>query len=148
VMIQPEGGMPISQSPPKETVLVVDDEREVLALVADILRANGYEVLSASDPREALRLARTRSEPIHLLLTDVVMPFMNGVELAEELRTILPGVKVLFMSAYTTDVVEDYGIQISPGESFVVKPFRVVDLASKVRTVLDYQSPFSKPNRR
>jgi two-component system cell cycle sensor histidine kinase/response regulator CckA len=147
-MIQPEGGMPISQSPPKETVLVVDDEREVLALVADILRAKGYTVLSASDPREALRLARTRSEPIHLLLTDVVMPFMNGVELAEELRTILPGVKVLFMSAYTTDVVEDYGIQISAGEWFVVKPFTVVDLASKVRTVLDYQSPFSKPNRR
>jgi two-component system cell cycle sensor histidine kinase/response regulator CckA len=147
-MIQPEGGMPISQSPPKETVLVVDDEREVLALVADILRANGYTVLSASDPREALRLARTRSEPIHLLLTDVVMPFMNGGELAEELRTIRPGVKVLFMSAYTTDVVEDYGIQISPGESFMVKPFTVVDLARKVRNVLDYQSPFSKPNRR
>jgi DNA-binding response OmpR family regulator len=147
-MIQPEGDRSISQSPHRETVLAVDDELEVLALVADILRANGYTVLSASDPREALRLARTRSEPIDLLLTDVVMPFMNGRELAEELRTIRPGVKVLYMSAYTTEVVEDYGIQITLGNPFVVKPFRAVDLASKVRTVLDYQSPFSKPNRR
>lgn len=140
--------MPISQTPPKETILVVDDELEVLALVADILQAKGYTVLSASDPREALRLARTRSEPIHLLVTDVVMPIMNGRELAEGLRTIRPGVKVLFMSAYTTDVVEDYGIRVAPGEPFVVKPFTAVDLASKVRAVLDYHSPFSKPNRR
>jgi len=148
VRIQPEGGVPISQTPPKETILVVDDELEVLALVTDILQAKGYTVLSASDPREALRLARTRSEPIHLLVTDVVMPFMNGRELAEELRTIRPGVKVLFMSAYTTDVVEDYGIRLTPGEPFVVKPFTAVDLASKVRAVLDYHSPFSRPNRR
>lgn len=93
--IQPEGGIPISQSPPKETVLAVDDDLEVLALVVDILHAKGYTVLRVSDPREALRLARTRSEPIHLLVTDAVMPFMNRRELAEELRTIRPGVKVL-----------------------------------------------------
>ena len=148
MIIQPEGGIPISQSPPKETILVVDDELEVLALVADVLQAKGYTVLSASDPREALRLARTRSEPIHLLLTDVVMPFMNGRELAEEVRSICPGIKLLFMSAYTTDVIEDYGIRITPGEPFVVKPFTVVALASKVRAVLDYHSPFSRPNRR
>ncbi len=140
--------MPISQSTPKETVLAVDDDLEVLALVVDILQAKGYTVLRANDPREALRLARTRSEPMHLLLTDVVMPFMNGRELAEEVRTIRSGVKLLFMSAYTTDVVEDYGIRITPGEPFVVKPFTAVDLASKVRSVLDYHSPFSKPNRR
>ncbi len=109
--------MPISQTPPKETILVVDDELEVLALVADILHAKGYTVLRASDPREALRLARTQSDPIHLLVTDVVMPFMNGRELAEELRTIRPGVKVLFMSAYTTDVVEDYGIRVAPSSA-------------------------------
>ncbi len=140
--------MPISQTPPKETILVVDDELEVLALVADILHAKGYTVLRASDPREAFRLARTQSDPIHLLVTDVVMPFMNGRELAEELRTIRPGVKVLFMSAYTTDVVEDYGIRVAPGEPFLIKPFTAVDLANKVRAVLDYHSPFSRPNRR
>ena len=140
--------MPISQTPPKETILVVDDELEVLALVADILHAKGYTVLRASDPREALRLARTQSEPIHLLVTDVVMPFMNGRELAEELRTIRPGVKVLFMSAFTTHEVEDYGIRVAPGEPFLVKPFTAVGLASKVRGVLDYHSPFSRPNRR
>ncbi len=139
--------MPISQTPPTETILVVDDEPEVLALVADILQAKGYTVLGTSDPREALRSARTRSEPIHLLLTDVVMPLMNGRELAERLRTIRPGVKVLFMSAYTTDAVEDYGIRIAPGEPFLVKPFTTVDVASKVRAVLDYHSPFSRPNR-
>ncbi len=138
-------GMPISQSQPRETILVVDDEPEVLALVADHLQTKGYMLLLTGDPREALRLARTRTEPIHLLLTDVVMPLMNGRQLAEQVRAIRPEVRVLFMSAYSTESVEDYGVRVAPGEPFLVKPFTMVDLANNVRAVLDYQSPFTRP---
>jgi two-component system cell cycle sensor histidine kinase/response regulator CckA len=134
---------------PTETILVVDDEPEVLSMTAELLRRIGYTVLCTEDPREALRIARTTLGPLHLLLTDVVMPVMNGLELTERLRAIHPRIKVLFMSAYTTDVVEDYyGVQIAPGEPFLVKPFTTVDLSSKVRAVLNRLSPFSKPNRR
>ena len=133
---------------PSETILVVDDEPDVLSMTVDLVRTIGYTVLSTGDPREALRLARSREGPLHLLLTDVVMPLMGGRELAQGLRTIRPGIKVLFMSAYTTDLVEDYGIRIAPGEPFLVKPFTMVDLATKIRAVLDYHSPFSGPNRR
>ncbi len=141
-------GMPISQSQSTETILVVDDEPEVLALVADHLQTKGYMLLLTGDPREALRLARTRTEPIHLLLTDVVMPLMNGRQLAEQVRAIRPEARVLFMSAYSTEAVEDYGIRLAPGEPFLVKPFAMDELANKVRAVLDYHSPFtrSKPN--
>ena len=140
-------GRPISQSQPTETILVVDDEPEVLALVADHLQTKGYMLLLTGDPSEALRLARTRTEPIHLLLTDVVMPLMNGRQLAEQVRAIRPEVRVLFMSAYSTEAVEDYGIRLAPGEPFLVKPFAMDDLAKKVRAVLDYHSPFTRPKR-
>ena len=134
---------------PTETILVVDDEPEVLSMTAELLRRIGYTVLSTEDPREALRIARTTLGSLHLLLTDVVMPVINGPELTERLRAIHPRIKVLFMSAYTTDVVEDYyGVQIAPGEAFLVKPFTTVDLSNKVRAVLNRLSPFSKPNRR
>jgi len=134
---------------PTETILVVDDEPEVLSMVVDLLRQIGYTVLSTQDPREALRIARTTSGPLHLLLTDVVMPVINGRELLERLRAIHPRIKVLFMSAYTTEVAEDYyGVRIAPGEPFLVKPFTTVDLSNKVRAVLDRLSPFSKPHRR
>jgi two-component system cell cycle sensor histidine kinase/response regulator CckA len=137
--------MATSSSKPAETILLVDDDPEVLALAADILRASGYAVLSTRDPREALRIARTHAEPLHLLLTDVVMPLMSGRQLAEELRSIRPEVKVLFMSAYSIETVEDYLILLAPGEPFVVKPFTMAELKSKVRAALEYRSPFSRP---
>jgi DNA-binding response OmpR family regulator len=136
-----------SQAPPRKTILVVDDELEILALVADVLEAEGYTVLRASDPREALHLAETLSEPIHLLLTDVVMPFMTGADLAAKLRSLRPGIKVLFMSAFTSGAIEDHGIQIAPGEALLVKPFTVIALSKKVRSMLDYRSPFARPDR-
>ncbi len=136
--------MALSPSWPTETILVVDDEPEVLALIADALEAKGYTVIRTEDPREALRLARTGSEPIHLLLTDIVMPPMNGRELAEQMRALRSGIKVLFMSAYTTEIVEDYGVRLAPGEPFLVKPFAISDLMSKVRAVLSRRSPFSR----
>ena len=137
--------MAASSSKRAETILLVDDDPEVLGVAAEILRAEGYTVLSTRDPREALRIARTRAEPLHLLLTDVVMPLMSGRQLAEELRGIRSEVKVLFMSAYSIETVEDYLILLAPGEPFVVKPFTIAELKRKVRAALEYRSPFSQP---
>jgi two-component system, cell cycle sensor histidine kinase and response regulator CckA len=138
-------GMAAQSSEPRETILVVDDEPDVLSMASDILLATGYKVLSTGDPREALKLASSNAEPIHLLLTDIVMPLMNGGELAKQLRAIRPDVKVLFMSAYSTQYVEDYGVRLGPGELFLVKPFDMAELQSKVKAVLAYRSPFQRP---
>jgi CheY-like chemotaxis protein len=127
-----------------ETILIVDDEPEIRAVARDMLKAEGYTTLDTGDPTLALRIARTEPQPIHLLLTDVVMPVMNGRELVEQMRTIRPEMKILYMSAYSTETVEDYGIQITPGEPFVIKPFTMERLVSAVRAVLDYRSPFSR----
>jgi CheY-like chemotaxis protein len=129
-----------------ETILIVDDEPEVLALTTSILRSQGYTILATGDPREALRIARSRPESLDLLLTDVVMPGMNGRELAGRLRVFRPGIKVLFMSAYSAETVENFGIRLAPGEPFVVKPFEVADLAGKVRAVLGGQLPVAGPH--
>ncbi len=127
-----------------ETILIVDDEAEVRAVARDMLMAQGYTTLETGDPMSALHIARTESQPIHLLLTDVVMPVLNGRELVEQMRKIRPAMKFLYMSGYSSDAIEDYGIQLAPGEPFVVKPFTMEGLAKAVRTVLDYRSPFGK----
>ena len=127
-----------------ETILIVDDEPEVRALARDMLEAKGYTTLDTGDPTLALRIARTESQPIHLLLTDVVMPLMNGRELGEQMRTIRPAMKTLYMSAYGTETVVDYGIRLAPGEPFVMKPFTMERLVSAVRTALDYRPPFGR----
>ena len=127
-----------------ETILIVDDEPEVRAVARDMLKAKGYTTLDTGDPTLALRIARTESQPIHLLLTDVVMPLMNGRELGEQMRTIRPAMKTLYMSAYGTETVVDYGIRLAPGEPFVMKPFTMERLVSAVRTALDYRPPFGR----
>jgi len=128
---------------PRETILVVDDDPEVLALAADLLGVAGYTVVSTGDPCEALRLARTRSEPIHLLLTDVLMPFISGSKLAEEFRSIRPDVKVLFMSGYW-ESLEDYRIRLAPGEPFLDKPFTITKLEATIREALVYRAPTAR----
>jgi len=127
-----------------ETILIVDDEPEVRAVARDMLQAKGYTTLDTGDPTLALRIVRTESQPIHLLLTDVVMPLMNGRELVDHIHTIRPAMKVLYMSAYSTETIVDYGIRIAPGEPFVLKPFTMESLISAVRSVLYYRSPFGK----
>jgi two-component system, cell cycle sensor histidine kinase and response regulator CckA len=127
-----------------ETIFIVDDEPEVRAIARDMLKAKGYTTLDTGDPTLALRIARTESRPIHLLLTDVVMPLMNGRELAEQMLTVRPAMKILYMSGYSTETIEDYGIRLAPGEPFVLKPFTMERLVSAVRTVLDYRSPFGR----
>jgi two-component system cell cycle sensor histidine kinase/response regulator CckA len=127
-----------------ETILIVDDEPEVRAVARDMLQAQGYTTLDTGDPTLALRIVRTEAQQIHMLLTDVVMPLMNGRELVDQIHMIRPAMKVLYMSAYSTETIEDYGIRIAPGEPFVLKPFTMESLISAVRAVLDYRSPFGK----
>jgi two-component system, cell cycle sensor histidine kinase and response regulator CckA len=127
-----------------ETILVVDDDAEMLSFVGDALQMHGYTVLATTDPPEALRWGRTHSEPIHLLVSDVVMPLMHGRELAAELRAILPGLKVMFMSGASPAEVADHGLGLAFGQPYLSKPFSIAALNSNVRAALDYRSPFSK----
>jgi two-component system, cell cycle sensor histidine kinase and response regulator CckA len=131
--------------PSTTTILVVDDEPDVLDSVTDALQLFGYGVVGSTDPRDVLRIARAHPSPIRLLLTDVVMPFISGPELAEHVRRLFPDIKILFMSAFTTEAVADSGVSLPPGVPLLVKPFSMNQLAEKVRATLDYRSPFSRP---
>lgn len=127
-----------------ETILVVDDEPEVLAMAREMLEAKGFRVLVAGSAEEALRLAEAHSEPIQVLLTDVVMPGLNGRELADRLRAFQRETKVIYMSGHAAEVVGDYGVRV-PSDSFVAKPFTTERLVGKIREKLEYRSPFSRP---
>jgi CheY-like chemotaxis protein len=129
---------------PLETILVADDAPDVLDLARDILETEGYTVLTASDGEEALRVAERHPGPIHALLADVVMPKVNGPELADRLRRARRETMVVFMSGYTTEAIGQYGI-MHAGAPFVAKPFTASLLSQKVREALDYRSPFKRP---
>ena len=119
----------------QETILIVEDEPSILEMSTMMLQYLGYSVLSAGTPGEAIRIARENSPEIHLFITDVVMPEMNGRELADRLREIRPNLKHLFMSGYTADVIAHQGV-LDEGVNFISKPFSLKDLAAKVREVL------------
>jgi two-component system, cell cycle sensor histidine kinase and response regulator CckA len=119
----------------KETVLVADDEADVLKLTAAMLERLGYSVLAASSPGDAMRLAREHTCEIDLLLTDVIMPEMNGRMLAKKLQSIYPHVRCLFMSGYPADVVARHGV-LDEGVHFIQKPFSAQDLADKLIEIL------------
>jgi two-component system, cell cycle sensor histidine kinase and response regulator CckA len=118
-----------------ETVLLVEDEAAILDLGRIMLEGLGYTVVTAKAPGEALLFAAEHSGPIHLLITDVVMPEMNGRELAELLTAGRPGLKCLYMSGYTADIIAHRGV-LDEGVNFVQKPFSMRDLAKKVREAL------------
>ncbi|MBI5868020.1 MAG: PAS domain S-box protein [candidate division Zixibacteria bacterium] len=120
----------------RETILLVEDERIILDLAKRVLEIYGYEVLVASTPGEAMQVAREHVGKVHLLLTDVVMPEMNGRDLSQALSEEHPGLKCLFMSGYTADVIAHHGA-LNEGVDFIQKPFSVNALASKVRATLD-----------
>lgn len=101
-----------------------------------MLKQLGYHVISASTPAEAIDIARRYSGDIHLLITDVIMPEMNGRELAAILSANKPAIKRLFMSGYTADVIAHHGV-LEEGVQFIQKPFTRKNLAEKVRVVLD-----------
>jgi CheY-like chemotaxis protein len=119
-----------------ETVLLVEDEPEVRGLARDILRQQGYTVLEAAEGDDALRVGREHRGPIHLLVTDVVMPQMGGRELADRLQAGRSEMKILYVSGYTDDAILRQGVS-ETGTAFLPKPFTAAALAHKVRQVLD-----------
>jgi CheY-like chemotaxis protein len=119
-----------------ETLLLVEDEQAILRFGEESLRRLGYQVLVANTPELALDLARQHVGPIHLLITDVVLPTMNGRELAQLLCSITPELKCLFMSGYTADIIADRGV-VDEKLNFIQKPFSLEALAAKIRAVLD-----------
>jgi two-component system, cell cycle sensor histidine kinase and response regulator CckA len=127
------GKLPLSRG---ETILIVEDEKTIMEMARTMLTALHYDVLVASDPEEALRLAENREQAIDLLLTDVVMPRMNGRQLQERLVTFRPELPCLFMSGYTADVIAHQGV-LDEGLFFIQKPFSLQTLATRVRDVLD-----------
>jgi len=119
-----------------ETILLVEDAQRVRAVVREILEMSGYAVLEARHGAEALEVSNQHAGPIHLLVTDVVMPQMSGRELAQRLATLRPDLKVLYMSGYTDDAIVRHGV-LASGIAFLSKPFTPNALALKVREVLD-----------
>lgn len=118
-----------------ETVLLVEDDDAVRAVAGRTLKRLGYCVLAASGGHEALKLAQNHPETIHLLLTDIMMPGMNGVELSRKLAVLLPNTRVLFMSGYADQDLIREGL-LEPGTSFLAKPFTPQELGQKIRNVL------------
>lgn len=128
-------------SPPGgEVILLVEDEEAVRALARRVLEKHGYRVLSASDGHQAIRIAREHTGPIHLLLTDVVMPSMGGGELSTHLTRLVPSLRVLYMSGFTEDETVREGVEQSMA-AFLPKPFSPSTLVQTVRQVLDESGP-------
>jgi CheY-like chemotaxis protein len=125
----------VPSGPNSEIVLVVEDQSEVRRMVLAILRQNGYRLLEAADGTEALSLSESYDEPIDLLITDVVMPGMNGRELADRMLRQRPALKVLYISGYTADVLAPQGV-LDPGVAYMAKPFSPRELSCKIREVL------------
>ena len=119
-----------------ETILLVEDEEQVRTIALNILRRQGYQVISAQNAGEALLICERHPGTIDLLLTDVVMPQMSGPELAKRLTVTRPGMKVLCMSGYTDDSIVRHGV-LATGVAFVQKPITPALLSRKVREVFD-----------
>ena len=119
-----------------ETILLVDDEPALLKLTAKVLEAQGYTVLGADSPAEAIRLADAHDGAIHLVVSDVVMPTMNGRALVTRLQAGQPALKCLFVSGYPAGAIERRGL-LDDEVNFLAKPFSIDDLSAKVRAVLD-----------
>jgi two-component system cell cycle sensor histidine kinase/response regulator CckA len=120
----------------KECILLVEDEPDILNLTTMLLERQGYTVLAANTPRKAISLAGEHVGEIHLLMTDVVMPEMNGRDLAKKMLDLYPHLKRLFTSGYTADVIAHHGV-LDEGVHFIQKPFSIKALAAQVREVLD-----------
>jgi len=128
--------IPLSQG--SEVVLLVEDDASILKLVERVLENLGYMVLPTNSPEEAIKLVEEHIGNIHLLITDVVMPEMNGRELSEKLQVLYPQLKILFMSGYTANVIAHRGV-LDEGISFISKPFSSKEIALKIREVLDVE---------
>jgi two-component system, cell cycle sensor histidine kinase and response regulator CckA len=119
-----------------ETILVVEDDIPILKLAQKILKGLKYNVLIADTPKRAMRLAKEYTDKIHILVTDVIMPEINGRELSEQLKILYPDLKCIFMSGYTANAIAHHGV-LDEGVHFVQKPFSKKDMATIVRKVFD-----------
>jgi CheY-like chemotaxis protein len=122
-----------------ETVLVVEDDPAILRMTSKLLMRAVYRVLAANSPLEAITIAETAAAKIDLLLTDVVMPGMNGRELYEKIVSVYPGLRCLYMSGYTANVIAQQGI-LKEGIDFIAKPFTNLDLLNAIGQILNLSS--------
>jgi PAS domain S-box-containing protein len=122
-----------------ETILLVEDEPSILRMTRMMLERKGYTVLSAATPTEAVEKAAHYSGPIDMLMTDVVMPEMNGRDLAGKITSLYPGISLLFMSGYTANVIAHQWV-LDDGVAFIQKPFSMADMTAKIRELLDMAS--------
>ena len=132
---RPTSSMPPRRAQGRETVLVVEDNEPVRNLACDLLRALGYDVCSAEGPDACFALLEKLETRIDLLLTDVIMPKMNGVELYQRLRSSLPHLKVLYMSGYPRSIIDTHGVA-QEGLNLIQKPLTVEALSERIRAVL------------
>jgi CheY-like chemotaxis protein len=136
----PSPGKPVpAEEKGWETLLLAEDEELVRELARTILEQNGYRVLEARNGREAVEIACRHDGPIHMLVTDVVMPQMSGRELASRMDELRPGIRVLYMSGYTENAIVHHGV-LDRGTAFVQKPFRIDTLIRAVREELDREA--------
>ena len=118
-----------------ETILVVEDDEALRKLITALLASSGYKVLEAADGHQALRVVQKTNEQIDLLLTDMLMPAMSGIELSEQLKELQPQAKVLLMSGYAGDLIQRYRLSTT-GMMLIEKPFTRHNLLSKIRAAL------------
>ncbi len=130
-----------------ETILIVEDDASLREVTCEFLKSSGYAVMEAETPDEALRAVERHDGPIDLLLTDMILPKMNGRELAARLGAARPGMKILYVSGYTDGIVRD-GAQrvLEPGLAFLQKPYTRYALTQKVREVLERPAAQEAPN--
>jgi CheY-like chemotaxis protein len=136
---------PVVASRGTETILLVEDQPQLRQLTSHILRGYGYKVLDAANAMEALQLSIEGGVGIDLVLTDIVMPDMTGIELGRRLRLLRPSLRLLYMSGYTDDVIMQRG-SLQPGAAYLEKPFTPEGLAAKIREVLEMPAPSSVPS--
>ncbi len=123
-----------------ETILLVEDEPAIMKMTTTMLERLGYTVMSANRPNAAIKIAEEHKGHIDLLMTDVIMPEMNGKDLADEILILHPEAKCLFMSGYTADMIGQQ-VLLEKGFLFIQKPFSKRDIAEKIREVLDFSTP-------
>jgi len=140
----PTAGRGLSGATGSETILLIDDEADVLELLRRSLGSLGYDTLTARDGLAAVAIARARTAPIDLILSDVIMPGMSGPEAVAAVRMLHPEAKVLYASGYTADAITDRGV-LPPGVELVEKPYTTTQVASRIRSVLDRRR--SEPSR-
>jgi CheY-like chemotaxis protein len=119
-----------------ETILIVEDEEIVRDLTSEVLQTLGYKILQAGNPEEAARVSKLHGGPIHLMLSDVVLPQMDGKRLYKLLAPLFPGMKVMFVSGYAENAIVHHGV-LDPGVNFLHKPLTVEALTKMVRKILD-----------